>query len=355
MMLTVRTNIGLTQTGLAEFLEVSRRAVGEWEAGGKYPKIGHLKQFIVLAVKHQAFHVGNEAEEIRALWQAAHQKVLLDELWLARLLSDVPVSFPSKVDDETNVVPGTVHKSENNRRVDWGDALAIHKFYGREWELSQLTGWVVQARCRVVSVLGMGGMGKSALSVHLMYQVAEDFDVVIWRSLRDAPTCEALLDDCFRILAPKPPRQLPHNLEQRLNLFFEYLRDRRALVVLDNLEALLDEGERAGPMRPEHVAYESLLRRVAETEHQSCLLLTSREKLLPLLPFEGTRSPVRALRLAQLESKPCEQLLDEKDIAGNDSERARLINAYGGNPLALKIVAQTIIDLFDGEIGPFLD
>ncbi len=38
-MLTLRTNIGLTQAGLAELLGVSRRAVGKWEAGGAYPRV----------------------------------------------------------------------------------------------------------------------------------------------------------------------------------------------------------------------------------------------------------------------------------------------------------------------------
>jgi hypothetical protein len=33
----------------------------------------------------------------------------------------------------------------------------------------------------------------------------------------------------------------------------------------------------------------------------------------------------------------------------------RLIEAYNGNPLASKIVAHTIVDLFDGEIVPFLE
>src|SRR5207244_12043985 len=36
-------------------------------------------------------------------------------------------------------------------------------------------------------------------------------------------------------------------------------------------------------------------------------------------------------------------------------DRARLIEQYGGNPLALKIVAQTIVDLFGGEIAAFLE
>jgi DNA-binding XRE family transcriptional regulator len=85
-MLTLRTAIGLTQEGLASLLGVSRRAVGDWEAGSSYPKTEHLKKMIVLAVKQQAFPRGNEAQEIRALWKTAHQKVLLDEHWLSSLL-----------------------------------------------------------------------------------------------------------------------------------------------------------------------------------------------------------------------------------------------------------------------------
>src|SRR3989440_9770053 len=86
-MLTLRTTIGLTQAGVAEHLGVSRKAVGEWEAGLNYPQVAHLKAFIALAVEKQAFTAGREEEEIRALWQAARRKVSLDEAWLAALLS----------------------------------------------------------------------------------------------------------------------------------------------------------------------------------------------------------------------------------------------------------------------------
>src|SRR5216684_7530818 len=87
-MLTLRTDIGLTQAGLADLLHVSRRAVGEWEAGSSYPTAGHLKHLIALGVRQQAFAAGREVEEIRALWKAARQKVNLDELWLAALLGE---------------------------------------------------------------------------------------------------------------------------------------------------------------------------------------------------------------------------------------------------------------------------
>ena len=85
-MLTLRTNIGLTQADLAEHLGVSRKAVGGWEAGESYPKAEHLKALLTLCVRQQAFPPGREEEEIRAFWKVAHQKVLLDEAWLAALL-----------------------------------------------------------------------------------------------------------------------------------------------------------------------------------------------------------------------------------------------------------------------------
>src|SRR6266568_3227229 len=85
-MVTLRTAMHLKQTGLAQLLGVSRGAVLGWEAGSSYPKAEHLKRFIALGVERQAWAFGREEEEIRALWQAAHQKVLLDVPWLSALL-----------------------------------------------------------------------------------------------------------------------------------------------------------------------------------------------------------------------------------------------------------------------------
>ncbi len=212
-MLTLRTSTGLTQAGLADLLHVSRRAVAEWEADSSYPKADHLKRLIALGVQQQAFAAGREVEEIRAFWQAAHQKVLLDELWLAELLSQQrpppPLATPQPI-KQTIARDQAVAQSAGGPRVDWGDALAVPTFYGREREMALLTEWVIQERCRVVSVLGLGGIGKSAPVVSLMHQVAQRFEVVIWRSLRDAPPAKRYWKTaCRRLLPSRSPTCQP--------------------------------------------------------------------------------------------------------------------------------------------------
>ncbi|MEP6987669.1 MAG: NB-ARC domain-containing protein, partial [Chloroflexota bacterium] len=207
----------------------------------------------------------------------------------------------------------------------------------------------------MVSVLGMGGIGKSALTVSLMHQTAESFEVVIWRSLRDLPTCEALLENLLQILSPETLQDSSTNIDQRMGAMLDQMRHKRTLIVLDNLESVLDEGAGKGRMRPGYESFAQFLRLSAETKHRSCVMMTSREKPIDLIALEGSQSTVRVLKLARLDSEACEHLLAEKDVFGSPEEHAQLIEAYAGNPLALKIVAQTIVDLFDGVIALFLE
>lgn len=72
-------------------------------------------------------------------------------------------------------------------RQDWGEAIDVSVFYGRAEELATLEQWLVDDRCRLVALLGMGGIGKTALSVKLAEQLQDKFEYVIWRSLRNAP------------------------------------------------------------------------------------------------------------------------------------------------------------------------
>jgi WD40 repeat protein/transcriptional regulator with XRE-family HTH domain len=354
-MLTLRIASGLTQAGLADLLGISRQAVVRWEAGSSYPQTKHLKHFLALCLQQQAFPPGREADEIRSFWKIAHQKGLFDENWLAALLDNLRSSAVSRPTEDTSTSDQVVAQPILAPKVDLRNVLAVPTFYGREREMEIITSWILEDRCQVVSVLGLGGIGKSALAVSLMYRLAEHFEGVIWRSVRDAPACEAFLDDCLRVLAPEPLGEVPTSLERRIDLFMEYLVSQRVLLVIDNIETLLEDKVGTGHLLPGYEGYGKLLRRVAESTHQSCMLLTSREKPRDLVSQTGNLAPVRTLRLAGLEISACKQMLGEQGVTGAVQEQEELIERYGSNPLALKIVAQTIIELFGSKIAPFLE
>ncbi|NJO78348.1 MAG: hypothetical protein HC827_07335 [Cyanobacteria bacterium RM1_2_2] len=82
---------------------------------------------------------------------------------------------------------------QDDLHQDWGDAIDVSIFYGRETTLAQLQLWLVEDKCRLVALLGIGGIGKSALAVKLGMQLQSEFDVIVWRSLQNAPPLEDFL------------------------------------------------------------------------------------------------------------------------------------------------------------------
>ena len=236
---------------------------------------------------------------------------------------------------------------------DWGEAPDVSSFLGRETELAQLRHWLVDNQCRLVAIMGMGGIGKTALATLVAMNLHEYFSAVIWRSLRNAPPLAELLAQCIHVVADHADYELPDTEDQRLGVLMRYLRRRRCLLVLDNFETVLQD-ELAGHYLPGHEGYGELLKRIGEGQHQSCLLLTSREKPKELVPFASTAGAVRELALSRLPIVDSLLLLEDRGLHGANHDWTTLIERYSGNPLALHIVAETIRELFGGDIAQFL-
>ncbi|MGH7999918.1 MAG: NB-ARC domain-containing protein, partial [Brasilonema sp.] len=266
------------------------------------------------------------------------------ELVQKETLHQQPLSTPSQL----QALPAT------KLRQDWGEAVDISVFYGRTEELAKLKQWIIQDGCRLVALLGMGGIGKTSLSIKLAQTIQDKFEYVIWRSLRNAPPIQEILIDFIKFLSNQQATDLPEEVGVRISLLIEYLRASRCLVVLDNAESILQEGNKAGEYRDGYEDYGELFRRVGGVSHQSCLIITSREKPQEITSSEGETLPVRSLQLTGLKVRDGEEIFLLNGLSGTEDEQEKLIEFYQGNPLALKIISTTIKELFDGSISDFL-
>ena len=239
---------------------------------------------------------------------------------------------------------------------DWGDAPDPDIFYGRLDELDTLKQWIVTEQSRLITVLGMGGIGKTTFVAKIAQDLESDFELLIWRSLRNAPSANQIVTDLIQFLSKQQEADLPDDLDGKMLRLLHYLRNFRCLLVLDNVESILQSGDRVGEYRPGYEEFGQLFKMIGETSHQSCLLLTSRELPKEVNILAGETSPVRCFRLHGLSTTEGQEIFREKgNFVGSQSQWQTAIASYGGNPLALKIVASAVQDLFDGDIGYFLD
>jgi WD40 repeat protein len=251
----------------------------------------------------------------------------------------------------------TARRQPSNARIDWGEKPDTALFFGRTAELATLNQWVQGDQCRLITLLGMGGIGKTSLAAKLANQVYDRFDYVIWRSLREAPPLDEILVRLIQFLSDQQETEinLPTRLGERIIRLLHYLREHRCLVVLDNLESIL-QAETAGHYRDGYEGYGELIQRIGSTEHQSCLLLTSRECPRELAPLAGDLTPVRLWSVGSIDTEAGREILKTKGLALDeaDDQGLELIRRCSGNPQALHLVATAIQREFLGDVDDFL-
>ncbi len=229
--------------------------------------------------------------------------------------------------------------------------LQLTRFFGREPEIAQIK--ELLAEWRLVTLTGSGGVGKTRLALRAAEEVLADFGAGVW----------------FVDLVPlSDPRLLPQQALASLGLADEpgrpsldtlaaHLRDRQALLVLDNCEHLLEAGARLA---------DSLLRACPELR----ILATSREPLglaaeaiflVPSLPFpdasqasaEDILNEYDAVRLFVDRARRVQPTYQV--ARHNAAAVARICQRLDGIPFALELAAAQLRLLTSEQLAGRLD
>jgi WD40 repeat protein len=227
-----------------------------------------------------------------------------------------------------------------DRTRDWGEAPTPRRLYGRQRELADLQALV--SGSQVVGVFGFGGIGKTTLAVACAHADRDHFDYVFWRSLIDRPPIETVLRECIILLSDQEETDLPGDAATLVTALLAYIGKRRTLIILDNFESILCGDAGKLDYLPGSREYGRLLERIAEQDHRSCLIVTSREKPHGFSVLEGRTGQVQSLTLTGLSTVDGQRLLVDRGLRASDGDHQFLVKTYSGNPLALSLIAATI-------------
>lgn len=194
----------------------------------------------------------------------------------------------------------------------------------------------------IISIDGIGGLGKTALADYLTRQIIKttQFDEIAWitakhthlsmlgrlqiESGRPALTLPLLIETLFNQFKVA---QYHENLTQlqRQRLLHRFIKERRCLIIIDNLETVAD--------------YQSLIPELKKWQDPSKFLLTSRIRLL-------TEPGIFSYSHKELDENAALQLIRQEanragfaDLAAAENEELlQIFKVVGGNPLALKLI-----------------
>ena len=335
---------GLTQARLAELAGYDPAVIARMGAGQKDLTGTQARERILRVIQAlDESGVLNGAEEANALLAAAELPPLYSG-------NDTEAALMKQLEiHQRSVMQGQMPA---RRAASHAPPTMPTSFIGREPEIKQIGRLLQEPNSKLITLIGPGGVGKTRLAIEVAGVLRDDFaDGVWWMSLAalgDGAHLLPLLDNTFALGRSGAASQL--------DALTDYLDQRRALVVLDNCEHLID-------------ACASLVAHLISQCEGLHVLCTSREALL--VPGELTLyvPPLNMPRAAKADANA----IGEFDAVRLFVERARAIrpgfalvpsNAQAvahiceqldGIPLALELAAALLQVLAIDEIAARID
>ncbi len=291
-----RLAAGLSQEALAAHASLSTRAISDLERG-----INRAPRYDTLELLVNALPLSAQQRDV--LRAAAHPA-----------MAPAPEEIPAPVSS--------------------GLPLASTRFIGRNAELAQLKKYLDDPDCRLLTLIGPGGVGKTRLAYQAAAGTAGDFAAGVCAvPLAGVASPEYLISTLAKHLTV----QFYGSADQKAQLL-DYLREKRLLLVMDNCEHMLDGIE--------------VLDEILAVAPGVKILATSRERL----NLQGEwLFPVQGLPFPQNENEPGAETYSAIQLFVQSARRggpgfhlddvtdvARICKLVEGLPLAIELAASWV-------------
>ena len=225
-------------------------------------------------------------------------------------------------------------------------APQIINFYNRDSELKTLSNYIFKQNTHLISVLGLPGIGKTTLVKKFTDLNLEQFEVVIWKSLKFPKPLDLLINDLLNVCQ----QEAKTTLDDKFKQLFDIFTYKRCLIIFDDVQNIFIPGQLAGQYQTEYQDYQKFFTMITETQHQSHAILISQESCPEMNCLDEELYPIKCLRLTGLDDVTILKNMGLKD----EDSWLKLISLYEGNPLYLKTIVSCINNIFDGYVAEFL-
>ncbi len=216
-------------------------------------------------------------------------------------------------------------------------------FLGRNDELAEVTRLLENPQCRLLSIVGLGGMGKTRLAIHAAAEKVEDFTHGVY-FIPLAPLSSA--DFLISTIAEALKFAFYSREDERIQLL-NYLREKEILLIMDNFEHLV---EGAG-----------VVSEILNAAPKVKILVTSREVLnfrgewiihiKGMEVPEGERIDIENYSAVQLFLYHAQRVQGDTALSDVDKRSlVRICQLVGGMPLGIEIASSWLRSLSYREI-----
>ncbi len=263
-----------------------------------------------------------------------------------------------------------INKSSNfhavKPKVDIKDFIDDSIFIGRKEELDRLKDLILKKNYKLIALLGMGGIGKTFLATRLAKQIAQEvkskFSYIIWHNLRDEISIKDILLDLIKNISnqEKPELLSKINLNETPSpvklLIEEFFKPEipSFLLIIDNFESIRQSGVCTGQYKEGYEDYGELIEAIGAREHNSCLLLTSREEPHNLSRIANPNNFVYLEKMKGFTFQDSQEFFRTMKIDTSTQKLEEVFNYYSGNPLFIKLAGLHIKELFNSDVSEFL-